>query len=348
MRRSAGRADGSLTLRVSIIVPNLNGETLLPGSLGALRVPTRHSYRVILVDNGSADRSIEVARETLPDIEVIALPSNEGFVGACNRGARESDPESELLLFLNTDVTLTPNCLDELVDRAAEEPHAAVWQPKLMRADGSGWDSAGSFFTTTGFLWHDAFEDAPEDASEHPRDIFAAKGACFLVRREPFFAVGGFDESFFAYFEETDLCWRLQLAGWGVRYLPVCCAYHEVGATTTRHLRAARIDFLSFRNRIVSIVKNAEAGTLAIVLPLHLVACLGAAAALTVRGRWRSGLAILRAIAVATTSYPELRARRQATQALRTRKDAAFLPAVTRRMTPSRAARLLTAYLPRW
>jgi hypothetical protein len=128
----------------------------------------------------------------------------------------------------------------------------------------------------------------------------------------------------------------------------VCCAYHDVGATTTRHLRAARIDYLSFRNRIASIVKNAEPGTLAIVLPLHLAACLGAAAALTLRGRWRSGLAVMRALATSVASAGELRRKREQTQFLRTRPDSAFLPAVTRRMTPARAVALLTAYLPRW
>lgn len=333
--------------RVSIVIPNLNGEHLLPDCLGALP-QERNDIQVVLVDNGSTDRSIAVAREAWPRIDVVALATNEGFASACNRGAEASDPSAEFLLLLNTDVTLTGNCFDELLDWAAREPAAAVWQPKLMRADGSGWDSAGSFFTRTGFLWHDSFEDEPPEASERPRDIFAAKGACFLVRRSAFDVVGGFDESFFAYFEETDLCWRLQLAGWAVRYVPVCCAYHLVGATTTRHLRAAHIDFLSFRNRITSVVKNAETPTLARVLPVHLAACLASAVALAVRGRWRSSLAILRAIGVSARAGGELVERRRAVQALRVRSDASFLPDVTRTMTPRRAIRLLTAYLPRW
>src|SRR5581483_9320331 len=134
-----------------------------------------------------------------------------------------------------------------------------------------------------------------------------------------FDVVEGFDDAFFAYFEETDLCWRIQLAGWSVRYEPVCCAYHDVGATTTRHLRAAHIDYLSFRNRVASIVKNADRTTLATVLPAHVAACVASAIALGARGRWRSGLAILRALAVSARSGNELARRRAATQRLRTR-----------------------------
>jgi GT2 family glycosyltransferase len=335
------------TQHVTIVIPNLNGERLLPSCLAALAVPTRHRYEVVLVDNASSDASTDVARQALPRIRVLALASNQGFAGACNRGA-EADSRSRFVLFLNSDVRLTPNCLDDLVDRATSEPEAAIWQPKLLRADGRGWDSAGSYFTRTGFLWHDAFEDAPPGASENPRDIFAAKGACFLVRREAFEAVGGFDERFFAYFEETDLCWRVQLAGWSVRYLPVCCAYHDVGATTTRYLRAAWVDYLSFRNRIASIVKNAEARTLLAVLPAHLAACLAAALALTARGRWRSGAAILRAVGESGVCSHDLLQRRRRAQMLRTRPDSAFLPPVTRRMTLVRAFNLLASYLPRW
>jgi GT2 family glycosyltransferase len=333
---------------VSVVIPNLNGEALLPSCLESLNAPTHHRLDVVLVDNGSADRSIDVARSTFPGIHVVALPANEGFAPACNKGFAAADPDADFVLFLNTDVRLTPNCLDDLVDRALEEPEAGVWQPKLMRADGNGWDSAGSFFTRTGFLWHDSFEDAPPGASERARDVFAAKGACFLVRRSVLDHVGGFDDSFFAYFEETDLCWRIQLAGWSVRYEPVCCAYHDVGATTTRHLRAAHIDFLSFRNRITSIVKNSGMNTLAIVLPLHIVACLASATALAVRGRRENGIAVLRALAWAARNSHRLAAERRRTQALRTRADRAFLPHVTRRMTPRRALALLAAYLPRW
>jgi GT2 family glycosyltransferase len=333
---------------VSIIIPNLNGEGLLPTCLAALQNQTYTSFEVVLVDNASLDKSVEVAQQTMPDLRIITLERNEGFAGACNRGAESVHATSAFILFLNSDVRLTSNCVAELVAYATSEPRAAVWQPKLMRADGRGWDSAGSFFTRTGFLWHDDFAEAPAGASEKPRNIFAAKGACFFVRRSAFDAVAGFDGSFFAYFEETDLCWRLQLAGWDVRYVPVCCAYHDVGATTSRHLRAASVDYLSFRNRTISIIKNSGVGTLIAVLPLHLAGCLATAMALTVRGRWRSGAAAIRGIAGALGDRETWAQKRRSTQALRARPDSLFLPLVTKHMTLPRAWKLLLAYLPRW
>lgn len=328
---------------VSIVIPNLNGERLLGRCLDALRGV--HA-EVILVDNGSVDRSIDVARRTLPDIKAIQNRRNLGFAKACNQGADAS--RGSCLLFLNSDVVLSETCLNDLMEHARADREAAAWQPKLMRADGRTWDSAGSFFTRTGFLWHEGLNETGADRFPDARDVFALKGACMLVRTEAFRAVGGFDADFVSYFEDSDLCWRLWLAGWIVRYVPVCCAYHAVGATTTRLFSSAEIDYLSFRNRISSIATNAEPRTLAVVLPLHLGVCLGIAALFAVRGRFANAAAIVRAMGFAVVNRRALFARRRSVQQLRTRRDRDFLPRLTAKLTWERARRLLRMYLPRW
>lgn len=331
---------------VSVVIPNLNGERLLEPCLRALARSSLAATEVIVVDNGSTDRSLAVVTATLPSARVIANERNLGFATASNQGARAA--EGRYVLFLNSDVVVSERCLEELVAWAEREPDAAAWQPKLLGASGETWDSAGSYFTQTGFLWHAGLGARGAELYPAPRDVFSVKGACMLVRRDDFAAVGGFDDAFFAYFEETDLCWRLQLAGWRVRYVPAAPAYHRVGSTTTRLFAAERIDELSFRNRVVTIVKNAGGATLAQVLPVHLFLCLLTAGAFLGRGRPASARAVVRGAFSALARPRELRRSRADAQALRERPDAAFLPRVTVAMSRRRASRLLRMYLQRW
>lgn len=333
--------------RFSVIIPNLNGEFLLDACLRSVAASSGdHVAETTVVDNGSSDRSIEVARRALPSVRILSNETNEGFARACNQGAAAAS--TDYLLFLNSDVTLSPTCLSDLSRWLIRDASAAIWQPKLFREDGATWDSAGSFFTRTGFLWHEGLGVTGRDAFSSPRDVFAVKGACMAVRRDAFAAVGGFDEDFFAYFEEADLCWRLLLAGWQVRFVPACCAFHRVGATTTTYFRPAEIDYLAFRNRITSIVKNSERRTLASVLPVHVACCLAVAACFVARGQRKNARAVLGGVVSTVRAGRTLAEKRRATQALRTRADAAYLPTLTRRMTARRALDLLRAYLPRW
>jgi GT2 family glycosyltransferase len=350
--RSAGSARGqggraAKAPTVSVVIPNLEGEYLLAKCLGSLKARTDAGRRpdVVVVDNGSKDSSVSVARRTLPSVRTIRNDVNAGFAEACNQGARAS--AADYVLFMNSDVVLTADCLSDLVAYADADPDGAAWQPKLLREDGS-LDSAGSFFTRTGFLWHEGIGETGLDRFDSARDVFALKGACLLVRRSTFLEVGGFDRDFFAYFEDSDLCWRLLVSGSSVRFVPACCAIHHVGATTTRLFASSEIDYLSFRNRIESIVKNAGPGTLTTVLPVHVLACLGVAGLFALRGRWQNSGAVLRALATSLRRARWLARKRRAVQALRTRPDRAFLPALRMPMTPARGRRLVEAYLPRW
>lgn len=331
---------------VTIVIPNLNGERLLAPCLRALAGSSLAAAEVIVVDNGSTDRSLAVVAAALPAARVIQNERNLGFATACNQGARAA--RSRYVLFLNSDVVVSERCLEELVAWAEQEPGAAAWQPKLLGPDGARWDSAGSYFTRTGFLWHSGLGASGADLYPEPRDVFSVKGACMLVRRDDFAAVGGFDDAFFAYFEETDLCWRLQLAGRRVRYVPAAPAHHASGSTTTRLFDARQIDELSFRNRVVSIVKNAGTATLVRVLPLHLLLCLATAGAFLARGRPESARAVVVGAFSPLGGPRRLRRSRAVAQALRERPDAAFLPRVTVAMSRRRARRLLRMYLQRW
>jgi GT2 family glycosyltransferase len=332
---------------ISIVIPNLNGAHLLKSCLPAVKQAAADlAVEVILADNGSTDGSISIAQGLHPGIRILRSTWNQGFARACNAASQAA--RGNYLLFLNTDVVLGPRVLAELLAWADSDGDAAAWQPKLIRDDGRTWDSAGSMFTWTGFLWHEGLGEVGSHKYPLARDAFALKGACMLVRRSTFLEVDGFDESFFAYFEETDLCWRLLLSGWRIRYLPICCAFHSTGATTTRFFSPERIDFLSFRNRITAIIKNADSFTLWRVLPIHAAASAALALTFAFLGEWRTAKAIAQALLWHPAHFRQLARKRRRTQQLRVVSDRAYLPRVSTPMTVSRMRKLMAAYVPRW
>jgi N-acetylglucosaminyl-diphospho-decaprenol L-rhamnosyltransferase len=322
---------------VTVVVPNLDGASLLPSCLGAIaEQDTDHRVEVVVVDNGSADESIAVVEQILPQARVVRNEENLGFAKPCNQGAALAT--SEFLLFLNNDVVMSRDCIHALLETAAGDTAAAAWQPLVVKADGAP-EPLFSAFTRTGFVLHMPWGGAPP-----PANVFSLKGACMLVRRSAFEAVGAFDESFFAYFEETDLCWRLHLAGWDVRATAGGCARHAGGATSTRVFSLAHLDYLSFRNRITSMLKNAGPSTLLLVLPVHLLLVLGVVAVFLVRGRWDQAKGVSMAVVDNLRRLPATRRARRDVQALRRRRDRDFLPRLTERMTFARAKQLLFGY----
>ncbi|MGH9154165.1 MAG: glycosyltransferase family 2 protein [Acidimicrobiales bacterium] len=328
---------------VSVIIPNLDGGTHLCAAIDTLFSTTGPTIEVIVVDNGSVDGSADEAVAMDKRVRVLRNQQNLGFAPACNQGAGES--RGRLLLFLNNDARITGEALSALAEAMGDERLWAV-QPALFRdREGGALDSAGSQFTRTGFLRH----LAAIPNGRGPVPIFAAKGACLLVRADRFRYVGGFDDSFFAYFEDSDLCWRMRLAGGDVALVPQVAALHGTGLTTRRFFSPAEIDFMSFRNRLWSILTNCEKRTLLVILPAHLAASLATAIAFLGSGRPSSAAAIVRAMATPLLHQRQWRTKRPRVQELRARSDrGVFSEEVTAPMGPRDAVRLLRDYLPRW
>lgn len=330
-------------VEVSVVIPNLDGGALLQTALATLLSTGGPPVEVIVVDNGSRDGSADAAEEFDARVRVLRNARNLGYAPACNQGALVAT--GRLLLFLNNDARIAGEALEQLAEFLDDERVWAV-QPVMVREHADELlDSAGSQFTWTGFLRHNT--TVPE--SDGPVPIFAAKGACLLVRTDRFRQVGGFPHEFFAYFEDSDLCWRMRLAGGEIALVPSVTVFHDTGATTRRFFAPAEIDFLSFRNRLWSILANCELTTLAVVLPIHILGCLATAAVFLMRRKPASAAAIVRAL-----TWPPLHPRsvvssRRHVGALRTRPDSAVLRAdVCAAMRPRDALHLLRSYLPRW
>ncbi|MDO8619170.1 MAG: glycosyltransferase family 2 protein [Candidatus Daviesbacteria bacterium] len=282
---------------VSIIIANWNGKEVLKDCLDSLVKINYPNWELVLVDNGSTDgseRLVENYQTKIKKIVLVKNNSNLGFARANNQGYGKS--KGEYLLLLNNDTKVKPDLINVLVSRIEQDKYLAVVQPKIFLMDKPGYlDNAGSFFTRIGFLDHWGFmqKDGPEYDKE--QEIFSAKGACLLIRREVVDKIGLFDNDFGSYFEETDFCWRAEIIGYKVLYYPKTFIYHKVGFTTRRQ-NVLDINFNSYKNRICSQLKNLQTYNLFLILIPHLIVSLGIAALFLLRLQPKNSIIILKSI----------------------------------------------------
>lgn len=279
---------------VSIIIVNWNGKDHLTKCLRSLKRIDYKKTETIIIDNGSTDGSVEYIKHEYPGIICIRNADNSGFSKANNQGIKKA--KGEYILLLNNDTKVRRNFLSILVKKISLDPLIGAVQPKILHWEKPGkLDSIGSFLTNTGFLFHLGFEELDSKKLDKEIKLFSGKGSCLLFKRKILKITGNFNEDFFAYFEETDLCWRVWLAGYHLIYEPEAVIYHKTWGTTKR-LPQDFITFHSFRNRISSLAINLETGNILLILPLHLLICIFIAFCYFISGKFKNGFAIIWAI----------------------------------------------------
>jgi N-acetylglucosaminyl-diphospho-decaprenol L-rhamnosyltransferase len=218
---------------------------------------------IVVVDNGSTDESAAVVESLDPPCLLVRSPANRGYGAGANLGARSI--HRELLFVCNPDLEVEKDSVEHLVDALDAHPRAAVAGPMLVEPDGAVYPSGRSFPGLGDALGHGFvglfWRGNPWTrryrllGAEQHRERVAdwVSGASFLIRRDVFEAVGGFDEAYFMYVEDVDLCWRAHRAGWDVVYEPAARVVHEQGRSTSRHpyrmLVAHHRSILRFANR---------------------------------------------------------------------------------------------------
>jgi len=283
---------------VSIIIVNWNGLRWLPDCFGSLKKQNYRNYEIIFVDNASHDSSVAWVRRYFPSTKIIINKENLGFADANNIGYRAA--KGEFVLFLNNDTRVSKTFLRELV-RVFETNHdvGGVQSKILLMDKPDTHDSVGSFLTPTGFLYHYGFGKKNLKKYDKQIDLYTAKGACMMFRKDVLdrVSVQGdiFDPDYFAYFEESDMCHRVWMAGYRIVYAYKSVIYHKMGATS-KHMENAFIEYHSFKNRIRTYVKNFGPLWLLTFLPLHLMLCQMYAFMDLLRGKISLMMAIERAI----------------------------------------------------
>lgn len=242
--------------KVSIIILNWNGKKFLYTCLSSLKKLTYKSVEVVLVDNNSSDDSVLYVKKNFPWVKLVANKTNDGFAKGNNIGVSHST--GEYVLFLNNDTKVEPRFLDVLMQDFIKDPSLGCIQPQMRGlADPNLLDEAGAYITPNGFLYHYGYRKsyrAPQ--YRKPRIIYSAKGACMIMSRKLFDQVGRFDEDFFIFFEETDLCHRVWLSGYKVIYEPRSSIFHLAGGDTTDKYSYARRIYLTIKNMNMSFLQN--------------------------------------------------------------------------------------------
>lgn len=280
------------TPRVSVIILNWNGKKWLQKCLPSLSRIRYPNIEIIVVNNGSTDDSETYMRSRFPKIRIITLVRNVGYAKACNIGAKHAT--GEYLLLINNDTTVTRDFLMPLVDAMEKDKTIGIVQPQIRSMIHTDLlDSVGAFLTVTGFLYYFGMLK-PHALALYARPLFvySIKGACFLVSKKDYMTLGGFDESFFSYVEETDLCHRMWLYGKKVLYEPASVIYHWGGGDTLVATKSEASFFRAFRNRFLSYIKNFGPKNLIKILPVHFIVCELSVIAFLLKRQFRMALAL--------------------------------------------------------
>lgn len=310
--------------KVSIIIVNWNGLHHLKKCLPTLIKINYPNYEIVVVDNYSNDGSLEYINKNYPKCRVIQNKRNLGFAGGNNVGYKKA--KGGYILFLNNDTYVTKTFVTEMVNVLESDSSIAGVQAKIYSMDHHNkLDSIGAFLTNTGFLYH--YRYLQEDQVKYDKEIYlyTAKGACMMFRKSIIEKVGLFDEDFFAYFEETDFCHRVWLAGYTVMYAPKAVIYHKIGGTANS-MNNAFIQYHSFKNRINSYLKNLGSSEVIKIFPLHFIFCEIAALGFLFKGKPALFLAINKAILWNIKSFKKTMEKRKKVQySIRKKDDSEFI-----------------------
>ncbi|MCJ1706107.1 glycosyltransferase family 2 protein [Microbacterium sp. VKM Ac-2923] len=302
----------SAAARVAVIVPTWNGRDDLPGCLESLRrqsVPVE----IIVVENGSTDGSVEMLRDSYPDVTLLVQPVNLGFAGGVNVGLRYALHRGHAFAaLLNNDAVAEPTWVERLVEEMARDESVGMVASKFVTIDGSRLDSTGECYSIWGLPFPRGRDEPRLDAYDTLPELFGASGGSTLYRADMLRDIGLFDEDFFAYFEDVDLSWRARLRGWRVRLAPAAVASHRIGATSGRI--PGFTTYQTMKNLFWVVAKNVPRRYLATVVPRLALAYTLTFWRAVLRG---NGVVAVKGVAVAVAKMPKKLGERRAIQRAR-------------------------------
>lgn len=227
-------------MQISIIIVNWNTRELLVDCIESIYAsPPEGKFDIWVVDNFSSDGSPAMIRDSYPDVKFIENDENVGFAKANNQALRKS--QGDYVLLLNPDTVVKANAISELIHFLDNNPDAGIAGARLINPDGTLQISAFPFPTLIREFWRMFHLDSVVCLSNYPmtkwnkdqaREVDTLLGACMLIRREAINQFGLFDEDYFIYSEEVDLCTRLKEAGWRLYWVPGAVVIHYGGIST--------------------------------------------------------------------------------------------------------------------
>ena len=287
-------------MRTAVVILNWNGEKFLNQFLPVLLQNTQlPDVDIYVADNASTDNSLSLIDEKFPSVKTVLLDQNYGFAGGYNKALAQIN--ADYFVLLNSDVEVTENWLQPLLNYMNEHPDVAACQPKIKSFYNRDYfehaGASGGFIDYLGFPFcrGRVVGTAEEDRGQYDTviDVFWATGACLLVRSELYNQVGGLDDEFFAHMEEIDLCWRLKGQGFRIVCIPQSEVYHMGGGTL--QVEHPHKTYLNFRNNLLMLYKNLPQKSLSNIMRWRMLFDYAAAFQLFVTGKPQNAKSVFKA-----------------------------------------------------
>jgi GT2 family glycosyltransferase len=244
---------------ISIVVLNYNGGKYIQECIESVLKSEYDNFELLIVDNNSTDQSIDIIQTVFSNdhrIKLVRNNKNVGFAEGNNIGARHSI--GKYLVMLNVDTVVQPKWLAEVINVMESDPTIGVAQPKLLLLDNKSiFDSTGDYLDFYGFSLRRGGEWLENDTGQYDtvHDIFSARGAALVTRKEIVQKIGLFDCDYFLDFEDIDFCWRVRLYGKRVVFVPKSVVYHKGAGISTQ----ASFDIKNkhpTKNLLMTMIKN--------------------------------------------------------------------------------------------
>lgn len=261
---------------ISIIILNHNGGAVTNRCLSSIIAAGFGNAEILLVDNNSSKKEVDDLKKKYQEsVRFICLDTNCGYARGNNIGAKNAN--GKFLIFLNNDTVVTKNWLTIPIETLKNNPKIAFLQPKIV------WSKHPNFFEYSGgaggfidyfgypFVRGRIFGSIEEDIGQYEdaREVFWASGVAMFCHRQIFEKLAGFDEIFFTYAEEDDLCFRAHRAGYKIMYIPKVRVYHQGAYTSNRNV--SRKIFFHHRNHLFLLIKNLQWRQLLFILPVRVL-----------------------------------------------------------------------------
>lgn len=246
-------------MKIAVVILNWNGVKLLEQFLPSV-IEFSPQATVYVADNASTDDSVGYVKANFPSVKIIENKGNYGFAKGYNEALQFV--EEEIYALVNSDIEVTDNWLQPIMDLFESEPKTAIIQPKILDFKNKEYfeyaGAAGGFIDKYGFPFCRGriFDTIEKDHGQYNDtiEIFWASGACFFIRKDVYRELNGFDPLFFAHQEEIDLCWRAFNKNHITKYCGTSTVYHVGGATLGAE--NPKKSFLNFRNSLWMMTKN--------------------------------------------------------------------------------------------
>jgi GT2 family glycosyltransferase len=245
--------------KIAVVILNWNGQKLLEQFLPSV-IQYSEEATIYIADNASSDDSISFVKSNYPTIKIIQNKGNFGYAKGYNEALQEV--EEEIYSLVNSDIEVTENWLQPVINLFENEPKTSIIQPKILDFKNKEFfeyaGAGGGFIDKYGFPFCRGriFDTIEKDNGQYndTSEIFWASGACLFIRKTIFRELNGFDADFFAHQEEIDLCWRVFNKGYVTKYCGQSTVYHVGGATLDAE--NPKKTFLNFRNSLWMLTKN--------------------------------------------------------------------------------------------